>query len=391
MSSTWLYLLWAVVGMLTGAMIVVLWMRVRRSYTEKLDLIQPSMLPGALAILDQLDLFAVVLDKSLSVVYANAAAIEHETIPAHIVTGEGFIKQAKQVFLTGEELTQFGEDDPEGIWTQLFRIDEDFIVLLADERSEEMRLNTMRRDFIANMSHELKTPVSSLGLLAEAISQASDEPARVATFAERMVKESRRLADLTNDIILLSEAQAEPQREELEEIDLRQVVQDQIAEHETFASQRDVTLILNREKHSDRPETVTMKTVGRPQAVSTAIANLLSNAIKHSPRESRVGIAMEEDDDWVNLLITDQGDGIEPENLDRVFERFYRVDNARTREEGGTGLGLSIVRHTMIAHGGSVSVWSKPGVGSTFTLKFPRLGSELTADKILAKRKKKRK
>jgi two-component system sensor histidine kinase SenX3 len=93
----------------------------------------------------------------------------------------------------------------------------------------------------------------------------------------------------------------------------------------------------------------------------------------------------------VSILVTDQGEGIEPENIDRVFERFYRVDNARTREEGGTGLGLSIVRHTMLTHGGSVSVWSKPGVGSTFTLRFPRLGSDLTTDKILINKKKKRK
>jgi two-component system sensor histidine kinase SenX3 len=377
--------------MITGALIVLLWMRAHRSYTEKLDLLQPSVPPAAIAILDELDLFAVVLDKSFSVVYANAAAIEHESIPPEMVTSEEFIDQAKHVYRTGEVITQFGEDDPDGIWSHLFRLDHDFVVLLADDRSEEMRLNAMRRDFIANMSHELKTPVSSLGLLAEAMSQASDEPERVATFSKRMVKESRRLAELTNDIILLSEAQSEPKLEELVEIDLRQIVEDEIAEHENFAQQRDVTLVLSHEPRGQGAAEKSMRTIARPQAASVAVANILSNAIKHSPRESRVGVAMEAEGDWVSILVTDQGEGIEPENIDRVFERFYRVDNARTREEGGTGLGLSIVRHTMLTHGGSVSVWSKPGVGSTFTLRFPRLGSDLTTDKILINKKKKRK
>lgn len=351
-------------------------------------MLQPSVPLAAVTILDELDIFAVVLDKSFSAVYANAEAIEHETIPAELVTAEEFIDFAKTVYRTGEPFTRFAEDDADGIWMHIFCLDRDFVVVLADDRGEEMRLNAMRRDFIANMSHELKTPVSSIGLLAEAIKQASAQPDRVASFADTMVKESRRLAELTNDIILLSEAQSEPRLEDLEEVDVLQLVEHEVAEHSTFAAQRGVALVFSPNVEHD---TSRMVTVGRPNALATAVANLLSNAIKHSPKDGRVGVSIELENDWMSIVVTDQGSGIEPENIDRIFERFYRVDNARTREEGGTGLGLSIVRHTMLTHGGSAEVWSKVGVGSTFTLRLPVLGSEFTADKLLTKKRKKRK
>jgi two-component system sensor histidine kinase SenX3 len=388
MESAWLFVLWAIGGLIAGSALTVAWMRGRASRKTRTDMRQPSVPSAAVAILDELDIFAVVLDKSFSAVYANAEAIEHETIPAELVTAEEFIDYAKSVHRTGEAFTRFAEDDPDGIWMHIFCLDDDFVVVLADDRGEEMRLNAMRRDFIANMSHELKTPVSSMGLLAEAIKQASEQPDRVSGFADTMVKESRRLAELTNDIILLSEAQSEPRLEDLEPVDVQNLVEHEVAEHATFAAQRGVTLVFssNSEQESSR-----MFTVGRPKALATAVANLLSNAIKHSPKDGRVGISLELDGDWMNILVTDQGSGIEPENLDRIFERFYRVDNARTREEGGTGLGLSIVRHTMLTHGGSAEVWSKVGVGSTFTLRLPVLGSEFTADKLLTKKRKKRK
>lgn len=388
MESAWLYLVWAIGGLLAGSALTIFWMRSRRAHANRLDLLQPSVPPAAVAILNELDIFAVVLDKSFSAVYANAEAIEHETIPAELVTSEQFIEFAKVVHRTGESMTRFAEDDPDGIWIHIFCLDGDFVVVLADDRGEEMRLNAMRRDFIANMSHELKTPVSSIGLLAEAIKQASADPDRVASFATTMVKESRRLAELTNDIILLSEAQSEPRLEDLEEVDVRELVEHEVAEHTGYANQREVALLFSvKEDVADRP----LVTVGRPKALATAVANLLSNAIKHSPKDGRVGVSIELDGDWMNILVTDQGSGIEPENLDRIFERFYRVDNARTREEGGTGLGLSIVRHTILTHGGLAEVWSKVGVGSTFTLKLPVLGSDRTADKLLTKKRKKRK
>lgn len=386
MQSAWFGVLCGFIGLFVGFTFGLVWLKSRNRLLASADLLQPEVPPAATQILEQLDFFAVVLDKSFSVVFANEAAISHETIPAEFVSGEQFIDQAKSVMRSGVEITQQPDDsESDGIWMHMFKLSGDFIIVLADDRGEEQRLNAMRRDFIANMSHELKTPVASIGLLAEAIIEAADDSERVSGFAATMQKQSKRLADLTNDIILLSEAQSEPSLEELEEVDIAELVTLEVAAHSDYAQQRGVRMVF--ELKSDEPFT----TIGRPSGVRTAIANLLSNAIKHSPSESRVGVLVERKVDSVILQVTDHGSGIEPEDSERIFERFYRVDNARTREEGGTGLGLSIVRHTMLAVGGSVAVWSKPGVGSTFTLTFPALGSGNTADKILERKHKKRK
>lgn len=380
-------LVWAVIGFALGALVLGAWMRAKRAGDGQESALRPELPAVVAKLLDELDFFAVVLDTSNSVVYANAMAVEEETVPAELVSSDQFSERIAAVFDSGESFTQFAEDDQAGMWIHAFLLDEHFVVVLADDRSEELRVNAMRRDFIANMSHELKTPVSSLGLLAEAMAEATDQPERVASFAKRMLKESRRLAELTNDIIVLSEVQGDPILRDLGEVDLVDVVRDEILEHETFAQNKGISLILSDLAESAEP----FVTIGRKQSVATAFANLLSNAIKHSAQDARVGVALEHDGDWVNILVTDQGEGIEAEQLERIFERFYRVDTARTRDEGGTGLGLSIVRHTMLSLGGTVSVWSKKGVGSTFTLRFPRAGSEFTIDHVLEKKRKKRK
>lgn len=388
MDALWFALIWVAIGLAAGWLtaFVVFW--ARRHFQAQIDLQQPSVPEPAQAVLAELDVFAVVLDRSLSVVYANEEATRVETIPAELMTTELFVERARAVLRSGESFFQDPEDsDADGIRLLMFRLGFDFVVVLAEDRGEELRLNAMRRDFIANMSHELKTPVASLGLLAEAIREARADPERVAGFAETMVSESRRLAELTNDIILLSEAQAEPRVEDLVTVDMVDVVEREIQEVQAFAIQRDVDIafkcVLADEQRA--------LTVGRKQALGVAVANLLTNAIKHAPADSRVGVALDADKDWIFVRVTDHGSGIAPADIERIFERFYRVDDARSRADGGTGLGLSIVRHTMLSHGGSVNVWSKPGVGSTFTLQIPVLGTEGTADKLLAKRAKKKK
>lgn len=388
MDAPWFALLWMCVGLVGGVLSVILTRWARTHFQAQIELHQPSVPSAAIAVLGELDMFAVVLDRSLSVVYANDEATRHETIPSELVTRQTFISHAKRVLSSGEPFTQDAEDDDaDGIWMQMFRLGFDFVVVLADDRGEELRLNAMRRDFIANMSHELKTPVASMGLLAEAIQEAAADSQRVTSFAQTMVKESRRLAELTKDIILLAEAQSEPRLEELETVDILDVVQRELGEIASFAHQRDVELSFK----SSIPAHQAALTVGRPKALGVAVSNLLSNAIKHAPSRTSVGVAAEMDSEWIRVRVTDRGSGIDPENIERIFERFYRVDDARTRAEGGTGLGLSIVRHTMLSHGGSVEVWSKRGVGSTFTLKLPVLGTDGTADKLGQKRKKKKK
>lgn len=389
MESEWLPLVWAAVGFVLGAVVIGFWMGARRSAKYDAEPIAPKLPEVAARLLDELDIFAIVLNRSYSVVFANAMAVEDETVPAELVSSPALRARLDAVFATAEPFTQFAEDDPSEMWIHAFLLDEHFAVVLAEDRSEELRVNAMRRDFIANMSHELKTPVSSLGLLAEAISEATAEPERVASFAKRMVKESRRLAELTNDIIVLSEVQGDPVLQDLTEVDLAQLIREEISEHDTVAHNKGVVIVFSDDEEHPIPEPCS--TIGRRQSLATAFANLLSNAIKHSPRDARVGVSLEPDGDWVVIKVADQGEGIDAEHLERIFERFYRVDTARTRDEGGTGLGLSIVRHTMLSHGGSVSVWSKKGVGSTFTLRLPRAGSEFTVDRVLEKKRKKRK
>lgn len=388
MDALWLALICVAVGLAAGWLSAFVVLGARRRFQAQIDLQQPSVPEPARAVLDALDVFAVVLDRSLSVVYANHEATQDATIPVEMVTQKIFVERARKVLLTGESFFQDPEDsDADGIRVLMFRLGFDFVVVLAENRGEELRVNAMRRDFIANMSHELKTPVASLGLLAEAIREARTDPERVAGFAETMVSESRRLAELTNDIILLSEAQSEPRLEDLVTVDMVEVVEREIQEVQAFANQRDVHIDLK----SELDDEASGLTVGRPQALGVAVANLLTNAIKHAPADSRVGVALDADKNWIFVRVTDRGSGIAPADIERIFERFYRVDDARSRADGGTGLGLSIVRHTMLSHGGSVSVWSKPGVGSTFTLQIPILGTEGTADKLLAKRAKKKK
>src|SRR6478736_193891 len=174
------------------------------------------------------------------------------------------------------------------------------LLVLAEDNTQARRLEAIRRDFVVNVSHELKTPVGALSLLAETVQDAADDPEAVRRFAGRMVGEAHRLSELVQ-----------------------------------------------------------------------AVRNLLDNAVRYSPAGTTVGVGVRTRDGLVEIAVVDQGIGISPEEQDRVFERFYRVDPARSRETGGTGLGLSIVKHVAADHGGDVQVWSQPGRGSTFTLRLP--------------------
>lgn len=324
----------------------------------------------ATAILDGLDTFAVILDQELTPLYANQSARESETLPGlALFRGEEFVRRAKRVLETGTPSHRDPHPSDEGapVRTHLIRIDEVFLVVVAEDLGEAQRLTAMRRDFIANVSHELKTPIAAVGLLSEAVREAADDPALVRDFASSLIKESKRLANLSRDIIQLSEAQSTLQPESLEEVDLRAVVDDEIDAHERFAERRGVDLIFVDSSNPKRSAVIH----GRGSAIASAVANILSNAIRHSPVGASVRIRIAHKKRHFTITITDVGAGIPEEHLERIFERFYRVDGARSREDGGTGLGLSIARHSMRAHGGDVTVRSEPGYGSRFTLSFP--------------------
>ena len=241
------------------------------------------------------------------------------------------------------------------------------LVLVSDE-SEARRIDAVRRDFVANVSHELKTPIGALGLLSEAILGAKDEPEAVVRFATRMQNESRRLAELVQEIIDLSRLQSSDPLQKAEDVSANEIIREAIDQAQFSSEQRKVSLNLGIVQDA--------VIVGDRDQLITAVHNLIENAVNYSPENTKVSIVTDLHDGIVDISVTDQGIGIAESELDRIFERFYRVDPARSRMTGGTGLGLSIVKHVALNHGGDVKVWSKVGVGSTFTLQLPVAKSE---------------
>ena len=368
MTPTELVFVSLALGIAIGAAISLAITGARRLGKLRAQAMRPELPEIATTLLDEIESFAVILDASLTPVYANPTAKFERFISGEELSDPEFLSRARTVMATGVPFTQ--EPDPDdttgSIRVHIVRIQARFLVVLAEDLGEEQRLTAMRRDFIANVSHELKTPIAAIGLLAEAVQEGADDPGTVRSFAETLVKEARRLGDLSRDIISLSEAQSTLRPEDREEVALPDLVYAEVEAHRTFANQHGVSLVVTGD--DDLEATIQ----GRPSALSSAIANLLSNAIRHSPVGGRVGVGMEEKRNSFTVTVTDQGEGISPEHLGRIFERFYRVDDARTRGDGGTGLGLSIARHTMRAHGGDIDVWSQPGIGSSFSLTFPR-------------------
>jgi two-component system sensor histidine kinase SenX3 len=242
------------------------------------------------------------------------------------------------------------------------------VLALVEDRTRERRVEAIRRDFVANVSHELKTPVGALNLLAEAVQEAADDPTAVTRFAGRMQTESARLAKLVQQIIELSRLQADDPLEDPQAVDVDTIVSRAIDQSAIDAESKGITVVHNGERG--------LQILGNGDEVALALGNLVANAVAYSPGSSRVVVAAKSSGMMVHLTITDQGIGIPAAEIDRIFERFYRIDPARHRSTGGTGLGLSIVKHVAASHGGEVRVWSVEGQGSSFTLSLPRRASD---------------
>lgn len=388
MSPTLIVLLSVGLGVAIGAAVTAAIFVARSIARARARAVRPELPEVAVTILNELDTFAVILDASFSPVYANPAARDDQRINGDEFRDADFLGRARRVLQTGVPDTREPreEDRRNTVRVHLVRIERRFLVVLAEDLGEEQRLNAMRRDFIANVSHELKTPIAAIGLLSEAVREAADEPRMVRDFAKTLRKESKRLGNLSRDIIQLSEAQSTLNPEEREPIQVRDLVHAEVEAHRPYALQHGIELAFTEPRERDRTTTV----LGRPAALGVVIANLLSNAVQHSPEGGRVGVGMEFEKRTLVVTVTDQGEGIGPEHLPRIFERFYRVDDSRSREQGGTGLGLSIARHTMRAHGGDIDVWSQPGVGSSFTLTFPLVDDTVDRAKKKAKKKLKK-
>ena len=247
---------------------------------------------------------------------------------------------------------------------QISPIDGDLCLLIAQDLSEERRLNDVRRDFVANVSHELKTPVGALSLLAEAVQAADSDIEQVRHFTSRMQIEVKRLTAMISDLVALSQVQGDAPLRNSAPVEVQSIISESVDSSKIAADQKNIEVLIGDDSDAGR-------IFGDEQQLVTALSNLISNAIKYSPNNTRVGIGARRVDDSVEILVTDQGPGIPDSDLDRIFERFYRVDPARSRDTGGTGLGLAIVKHVCANHGGDCIVWSQLGQGSTFTLRFP--------------------
>ncbi len=243
-----------------------------------------------------------------------------------------------------------------------------------DDVSERRRLEAVRRDFVANVSHELRTPVGALGLLAEALAAETD-PEVIERLCARISVEAERAGRLIADLLDLSRIEAEPVGD-AEPVPLASVVAGAVDRVRALAGRHDVTITelglpgLGPDSAAGSDDLGPEVEGDHGQLVS-AVGNLLENAVKYSERGSEVEIETSWDDRWASIVVSDTGIGIPARDIERIFERFYRVDRARSRETGGTGLGLSIVRHVATNHGGTVSVDSREGEGSVFTLRLP--------------------
>ncbi len=245
-------------------------------------------------------------------------------------------------------------------------VNESIALVVAKDISGARRIEDVRRDFVANVSHELKTPVGALSLLSEAILEGADEPDEVRHFAGRMQIESARLSHLVADLVDLSRLQGDDQMQYAKEVDIDSVLTEAVDSMRTTAQAKKIDLVVGGDRHA--------QVYGVESQLVTALRNLVANAVSYSGERTQVSLGCRIASDHCEITITDQGMGIPSAELDRIFERFYRVDQARSRDTGGTGLGLSIVKHVCHNHGGSVSVWSVEGEGSTFTLRLPTVG-----------------
>lgn len=242
--------------------------------------------------------------------------------------------------------------------------DNSYAIVYGSDESENVRMENARRDFVANVSHELKTPVGGMALLAEALLQDPTDPEMVDYFGNKLQKEAHRMGEMITDLISLSKLQGAEALPDMAPVRVDDIVDDAVARNLVAAENHGIEL--------NRGQRLGLRVMGERAMLTVAVSNLITNAINYSPSGQPVSVTQRLVRDNVVLIrVTDRGIGIAPEDQKRVFERFYRVDKARSRSTGGTGLGLAIVKHVVANHGGTITLWSRPGTGSTFTIELP--------------------
>ncbi len=379
----------ALAGLCTGviAMLAFRWSEREQAKPTRSSLHTDAVLPpGVDTVLSVLRSSAVVLDEADAVVKASSAAYALGLVRGGKLAVEPMLAMARDTRRDGEirqielDLPRRGTGrggDALAVSARVAPLGSRLVLLLVEDLTEARRIEAVRRDFVANVSHELKTPVGALSLLSEAVMDASDDPEAVNRFAGRMQVEATRLTSLVQELIDLSRVQNDDPLEDAEPVRVDELVAEAIDRCRHQAGTKQITMATGG--------TADLHVWGNRGQLAAALGNLVENAVNYSPARTRVGIAARRipatGGDLIEVAVTDQGIGISEKDRERIFERFYRVDPARSRQTGGTGLGLAIVKHVAASHGGEVTVWSAEGQGSTFTLRLPEAGAARDRDR----------
>jgi len=360
----------ALTGLVVGLLIGVVAARGRRQAVPA-TLTTPRLLPGAGAVLEALPVAVLVVDVADEVLLGNRAARElgliRDGVLAALPDLRKLVRRTRRLGRP-QELDVTVPQARLGRAPAVFRarvapIGDGTMAVLLEDVTEARRLEDVRRDFVANVSHELKTPVGALSLLTEALQDASDDPDAVRRFAGRAQHEATRLGRLVQELIDLSRLQGADPMPAATTVEVDRVLAEAVDRTRTRAQARSIALTVGGDAG------LTLQ--GNEQQLVTALVNLLDNAVTYSADGSTVTVEAHADAGAVAISVADDGIGIAEKDLERVFERFYRSDPARSRDTGGTGLGLAIVKHVATNHGGTVQVSSVEGLGATFTLRLP--------------------
>ncbi|CAB4595865.1 unannotated protein [freshwater metagenome] len=343
------------------------WLGKKAERVERSNLVAPSLV----AALKALDRESIILDSSGYIRYETNKISLLNLAKDNKILSEELLALVRVVRRTGK--TQEGSIEvargPIGEGKRDLQItaalidNEGSVLVIIDDEGEKQRIDAIRRDFITNISHELKTPIQALSLNSDALLEIKDEPDKVVLFANKIKTQTIRLNDLVKEIINLSKIQDSDPLDMAHNVEISNVIAEAVDQCEVLAEARKILINLDGVQNA--------VVVGNREQLVMAVHNLVENAINYSSEGTNVVISSKLDDGLIEILVKDQGLGIAEENLDRIFERFYRVDPARSRATGGTGLGLSIVKHVITNHGGEVKVWSSMGVGSTFAIRLP--------------------
>ena len=313
----------------------------------------------------------MVVDDSLAVLRATNSAIALGLVSGRVIRSSeirALVRTTQETETTNSvdfELTLAEGGDVRYLRARAVTIGAGIVLVLVEDNTEARDFESIRRDFIANVTHEIKTPIGAIALLSEAMEGALDDPTRMHKFADSLRRETGRLSTLITEIIQLSRVETSNILAKAKPANVGVVVREALERTLVIADAKDIVV------NAKYPDDVFV--MGDRELLTVAVKNLIENAIQYSDRKQSVGIGVTTRDGHVDIIVTDQGVGIPADEQSRVFERFYRVDESRDRTTGGTGLGLSLVKHIALSHRGEVTLFSQPGVGSTFTMRLPRL------------------